>query len=63
MEKYLAWLKHVKIILVTRGLMKSSVDLCPKSWRMYFDDGMKPIEAVKEDIGNFKWFESWKEMK
>jgi hypothetical protein len=52
-EKYEKWLNHLHWFLVFGGLIKEETILCRKSWRMYFDDGLNPAEAVKEDMGQF----------
>jgi hypothetical protein len=49
--KYKRWLHHVKVKLWYSGLMRWTVDLCSKSWRMYYDEGLTPVQAVHEDIG------------
>jgi hypothetical protein len=53
---YKMWLRGLKYLLVYHKLMKPNIDLCPKGWRMYFDEGLTPSQAIKEDIGNVNPF-------
>jgi hypothetical protein len=53
---YKMWLRGLKYLLVYHKLMKQNIDPCPKGWRMYFDEGLTPMQAIKEDIGNVNPF-------
>jgi hypothetical protein len=45
------WIGQVKHFLVHHKVIKPDVNLCPKSWKMYYDEGLSATKAIKEDTG------------
>ncbi len=51
-RRYKAWLYWLKRSGFHKKLWKEDVVLCPISWRVYFDEGLRVYEAIKEDLKN-----------
>lgn len=49
-KKYFGWLWALKLIGKKWYGWTEETQPCPKSWRIYFDDGYSPIEALQEDL-------------
>lgn len=51
-EKYKWWLHWLKGLGVRYNIWKDTVILDPKSWKVYYDEGMSIPEAIHEDLKN-----------
>lgn len=52
-DKYGGWLWAVQLLLIHKFKCKSDLKLCPKSWKVYYDNGLNAFEAIIEDIKQY----------
>lgn len=45
------WLCKVRYVLRSVGYLNKSTKLCPKSWKILYDENMTPFEAINADLG------------
>jgi hypothetical protein len=48
---YEAWRGHVCRILVDQGHVKRESKISPDIYRPYYEDGLSPAKAIREDLG------------
>ena len=51
---YKTWIESVKRILLRYKIITESTKLTPNFFIEYYNEGMNPIEAIKEDFGEFE---------
>ena len=51
---YKTWIESVKRILLRCKIITESTKLTPNFFIEYYNEGMNPIEAIKEDFGEFE---------
>lgn len=48
---YPLWVWRLKVIMISQRLIKSTQKLTEDIYKNYWEEGYKPIEALKEDLG------------
>lgn len=48
--RFEAWLDLVQMHLVKSGLIKPGTAICPKAWRVYYEDMLTPLKAINSDL-------------
>lgn len=46
------WMNLLKMAGVARKMWNHETILCPKSWKVYYDEGLSVLETLKADIKN-----------
>jgi len=49
-KKFNGWLWAVKLFGKYIKIFNDNTKLCPKSWRHYYDEGLRADQAVIEDL-------------
>lgn len=49
-QKFKAWLYWLKRMGFHRNMWEEDVALGPEGWRPYFDAGLRPTDALNEDL-------------
>lgn len=53
-KKYAAWLWALKLFGEKWFGWTEKTEPCPKSWRHFYDDNIKPLDALKIDLKESK---------
>ena len=51
-NKYEIWLDALGHLMKAKGMIKHYKDLCPKSWKPYFDEGMTRQQTLDAEFGS-----------
>lgn len=49
-RRYQGWLWIVKLIGKSQKVFTDETKLCPDSWKVYYDEGLTPLQALKQDF-------------